>query len=61
MCEKRIWWTEKGKTDKYGKQVYISVCLKDKSRMIAWSESYDAPTCGHPECKMKPWDKVEWK
>jgi len=61
MCEKRKWWTQEGKTDKYGKQVYIGTCLKDKNRIIAWSESYDTPTCGHSECKKKPCDEVEWK
>ena len=54
----RTWWTEKGKTDSYGKQVWISTCLKDPSRMIAYSESYEAPTCGHPECKPKPGEKM---
>ena len=60
MSEKRKWWTEKGKTDEFGKQVYIGVCLKT-GETIASSESYPAPTCGHPECKKKPSDEVEWR
>ena len=50
MCEKRKWWTQEGKTDKYGKQVYIGECLKTGA-IISSSESYDTPTCSHPECK----------
>ena len=59
MYEKRIWWTRPGMIDQYGKQVYIGRCLYE-NKQISWSESYDAPTCEHPECRMNPWDEVEY-
>lgn len=49
MCEKKM-VTQEEKTDKYGKQVYISECLKTGA-IIPSSESYDALAYSYPECK----------